>query len=136
MFESWAEVVGGILQVAGVPGLLANARDFRAGHADKVSEWRAFTASWWQEHGEADVGVERLFALALREKLLDSVLGDKGERSQRTRLGQALSKAVDRVYGELRVERGEADHCGRQQYRLRRVAAPQAAGGEEREWSA
>src|SRR5262249_32643245 len=30
MFESWAEVLGGILQVAGVPGLLANAREFRA----------------------------------------------------------------------------------------------------------
>jgi hypothetical protein len=136
MFESWAEVMGGILQVAGVPGLMGNAQEFRASHADKVSEWRAFTTTWWQKHGAAEVGVDQLYDLAHSEKLLDSVLGDKGERSQRTKLGQALSKAADRVYGDLRLERAEADHRGRQQYRLRRIATASPVGEEEQEWSA
>jgi hypothetical protein len=144
-FESWTEVVGGILDVSGVPGLLANAQKFRASHADKTSEWRAFAASWWQEHGDQLVGVEQLFTLATRDKLLDSVLGDKGERSQSIRLGVALGKAVDRIYGGYQVTRIEADHRGRQQYRLRQVQAAvngnvpsvSAEVGEDvQEWSA
>jgi DNA primase len=126
MFESWAETIGGILDVAGVPGLLANAKEFRADRADKVSEWRAFVAAWWHEHASEKVGVDQLFALAVRDKLLDSVLGDKGERSQRIRLGQAMVKAADRVYGDYRVERAGDDHKGRQQYRLQQVAAKPA----------
>jgi putative DNA primase/helicase len=125
MFEEWAEVIGGILLVAGVPGLLGNSRQFRAARADQVAEWRAFVTAWWQRHADAAVRVEDLFELVTREKLLDSVLGDKGERSQRTRLGLALSKAADRVVAGYQVEAGEEDHSGRQRYRLRRTdAAP------------
>jgi hypothetical protein len=123
MFEGWAEVIGGILDVAGVPGLLANAREFRAARADQAGEWRAFTLSWWQEYGERAVGVEELFALATGQKLLDSVLGDKGEKSQRIRLGLALAKAADRIYGAVRIERAGEDHKARQQYRVRRAQA-------------
>jgi hypothetical protein len=123
MFESWAQVIGGILDVAGVPGLLANAREFRATRVDQVSEWRAFIEAWWHQYGINPVGVAGLFALATDQKLLDSVLGDKGERSQRTKLGFALAAAVDRVFGDYRVEQGGEDHSKRQQYRLRAVQA-------------
>ena len=145
MFESWAEVIGGILDTADVPGLLANAREFRAGHTDKVSEWRAFAAAWRQEHGDNQVGVDQLFALAVRDRLLDSVLGDKGDRSQRIKLGLALSKAVDRVFGEFRIEGAGDDHKGRQQYRLTQVGADASAqngqapsaeeSGDVQEWA-
>jgi putative DNA primase/helicase len=131
LFESWAAVVGGVLEVAGVPGLLGAARDFRDTRADEASEWRAFVASWWQEHQEDAAGVDQLFALATRERLLDRVPGDKGERSQRSRLGLALGKAADRVIAGLRVEWAGEDHKGRPQFRLRQApAAPQggAAG--------
>jgi hypothetical protein len=121
MFESWAQTMGGILDVAGVPGLLSNSLQFRATHADKVSEWRAFVMCWWHEYGEQTVGVEKLFRLVTEQVLLDSVLDDKGERSQRIKLGVALGKAIDRVLGDYRVERGEDDNKGRQQFRLRPV---------------
>ncbi len=123
MFESWAETMGGILRVAGVPGLLANARRFRQAAADKGSEWGAFVAAWWARFGAEPVGVKGLFQLVTEEKLLDSVLGDKGEASQRIRLGLALGKARDRVVGEYRVLGGEEDHSCRQTYRLERVAS-------------
>jgi hypothetical protein len=121
MFENWAAVMGGILDVAGVPGLLGNAQQFRATQADQVSEWRAFVVAWWQRYGEQTVGVEAIFELVTQDKLLDAVLGDKGERSQRIRLGLALGKAVERVFGDYRVERAPEDHRGRQQYRLRQM---------------
>jgi hypothetical protein len=124
MFESWAEALGGILDVVEVPGLLANADVFRATATDTASEWRAFVLAWWQKFDTERVGVEELFTLAVAQQLLDSVLGDKGEKSQRTRLGLALGKGADRVYGDHRVERAGEDHRGRQTYRLSQVSPP------------
>jgi len=118
MFESWVETVGGILDVAGVPGLLTNAKEFRQTAADKASEWRAFVAAWWQNYNGERVGIAELFTLVTEQKLLDSVLGDKGEKSQRTRLGMQMSKMTDRVFGNYRIERAGEDHCDRQLYRL------------------
>jgi putative DNA primase/helicase len=123
MFESWAETLGGILQVAGVSGLLANAMTFRQQAADTSGEWRAFVAAWWTRFGGEAVGVKDLFQLVTEEKLLDAVLGDKGEVSQRIRLGRALGKARDRVVGEYRILGGEEDHSCRQTYRLQQVAS-------------
>ncbi|HYT90849.1 MAG TPA: hypothetical protein VEL76_19220 [Gemmataceae bacterium] len=144
MFESWTTVIGGILDVAGVPGLLGNAKQFRATAADTGGEWLAFVAAWWARHGQDTVGVKELYALATSEELLDAVLGDKGSRSERTRLGQALSKAADRVIGEYRICcLPEADHANLRRYKLVRVEPPSqkdsrspADGGDgECEWS-
>jgi hypothetical protein len=134
MFESWVEVIGGILEVAGVPGLLSNADEFRRTRADQASDWRAFVLAWWETFREREVGVGELFTLVQEQKLLDAVLGDKGEKSQRTRLGLALGKAAERVYGDIRLELGHEDHKGRQQYRLRRVQAGPTGGVSE--WQA
>jgi hypothetical protein len=137
MFESWCAVIGGILDVAGVPGLMANAKDLRKTATDRVSEWRSFVASWWQKYETKPVGVEELFVLATGEKLLDGVLGDKGERSQRIKLGLELPRVVDRVFGEYRIVRGEEDHKKRQQYRLEpsgEKVTPKPAE-EVKEWS-
>jgi hypothetical protein len=123
MFESWAEVIGGILGVAGMPGLLANAKKFRQTSADKAAEWRAFVATWWQTHADKAVGIRELFTLATTQQLLDSVLGEGGERSQRTRLGIAMTKMVDRVFGAFRIESAGEDNSARQLYRLVQVTA-------------
>jgi hypothetical protein len=118
MFESWAEVMGGILDVSGVPGLLANAKKFRQAATDQADEWHAFVAAWWAKHGNKSVGVQQLFELAKEQCLLDNVLGDREERSQRTRLGLALKKARDRVCGAYRIEYRGADNSERAQYGL------------------
>jgi putative DNA primase/helicase len=132
-FEAWAEVTGGILAVAGVPGFLGNLKEFHATAVDWCSEWHEFVAEWGKEHQGRPVGVESLFDIATSRKLLDSVLGDKGERSQRTRLGQALARVVDRVFGGYRIERDtdrdrDRDHSGRARYRLVPVGTPSHPG--------
>jgi putative DNA primase/helicase len=131
MFESWAAVIGGILEVAGVPGLLANASQFRTQRADQTSEWRSFVVAWWHRFADRQVGVQELFDMATQEKQLDSVLGEKGEKSQRIRLGKALGKATDRVFGDYRIEGAGQDHKDRLQYRLRCTAAQVATLPEE-----
>jgi hypothetical protein len=122
-FESWAEAMGGILDVAGVPGLLANADAFRKARADIAGEWRTFVQKWWDRHNTSPVGVAELFVLAQEYSLLDSVLGDGKDRSQRTRLGTALVRMVDRVFGNLQIVSAGDDHSTCRLYKLREVTA-------------
>jgi hypothetical protein len=127
-YEEWAKSMGGILDVAGVPDLLDNAQEFREVAADDADEWDAFVAAWWQEHQERPVGVNVLIGLAVRNQLLDSILGDDGDRSQCVRLGKALGKMTDSCFGQNRLERSGKDHSARQLYRLRQVpTAPPVA---------
>ena len=118
MYESWAETIGGVLAVAGVPGFLEELDELRAETVGEDREWRPFVALWHERIGSRVVGTHELHTLAVREKLLDGVLGDGGERGQRTRLGLGLSKQADRVFGPHRVVRAGEDNKARQLYRL------------------
>jgi putative DNA primase/helicase len=103
-FESWAEVMGGILEVAGVPGFLGNLKEMYERADAEGAVWRAFVALWWQRFGTAEVGSSDLYGLATASEP-PLPLGDAGERSQRTRLGKALGRMRDRVFavGERRL---------------------------------
>jgi hypothetical protein len=106
MFEEWAAVMGGILEVVSVPGFLGNLQDFYA-DADAEGEcWRAFVAAWWQTHQNKEVKASELYALAVDAGM---PLGDKSEQSQKVKLGQKIAEARDRVYRvtdlSLRVEK-------------------------------
>jgi hypothetical protein len=129
MFESWAEVMGGILDVAGIPGLLGNADIFRKTATDKADEWKSFLKAWWNKHKVASVGVRQLYELAKELCLLDGLLGDKGERSQRTKLGNTLKRARDSVSGGYRVEYRGDDHADCALYGL--VPTPDGAQGKQ-----
>jgi hypothetical protein len=118
MFESWAETIGGIMEVAGVSGFMENAQVFRANATDQADEWRSFMMAWWERFGCESVGVAQLYELAIEKSLLDRTLGDKSPQSQRIRLGFALGKMTDRVVSGFRVEKVAANHSGCQQFRL------------------
>jgi hypothetical protein len=97
MFEKWASVIGGILDVAGISGFLGNLRQFYATGDFERSAWQAFLARWWDRFRSESVGVADLFHTALStDPALD--LGDKGERSQRTRLGRLIGSIRDRRF--------------------------------------
>jgi hypothetical protein len=96
-FESWSETMGGILDVAGVPGFLANAEELYELSDAEGTLWRSFVAAWWDRFGTAEVGVGDLYELAVAcEPPLP--LGAGNERSQRIRLGKALARIRDRVF--------------------------------------
>ncbi len=103
-FEAWAEVMGGILDAAGVPGFLANLDEMYEAADAEGATWRVFVALWWQRHGTAEVGTGDLHALALAcEPPLP--LGAGTEHAQRIRLGKALGRMRDRVFalGDIKV---------------------------------
>jgi hypothetical protein len=120
MFENWARVIGGILQVAGVPGFLENSDALYETADVEGQEIRALLGRWWEVHRGNPVGVAEIFGLvnpAIGDAL-DLALGDGGERSQRTRLGKRLNQIRDRQYGPYRLEKA-GTRQGAQLWRLR-----------------
>lgn len=123
-FESWAQTMAGIFEVTGVPGFLDNAQELYARGDEETAEWREFVAQWWERFRDKEVQTEDLFQVATQNDLLGSTLGDKSERSQKTRLGKALAKMRDRVVGEHRIEAGGNDRRARKIYRLQSADGP------------
>lgn len=96
MFEEWARVMGGILQVAKVPGFLGNLGEFYEASDDEGAAWRALLAVWWNKHRDRGVGVKELYGIAIEVDGLD--LGKGEEQSRRCVLGKHLSGMKDRVF--------------------------------------
>jgi hypothetical protein len=121
-FEHWSAVMGGILEVIGVPGFLGNLDDMYA-EADADGEmWREFISAWWESFGDEEKRVNELNALCEQKNLMGPIRGDGAERAQQTRLGRALQAARDRVFDDVCLEAHRDKHRGRH-YRLVPVTA-------------
>jgi hypothetical protein len=131
MFESWARAMGGILDVAGVGGFLGNLKDIYAEMDEETAMWREFISAWWDKHGGGAATVGELHELAVEKDLLLSVLGDKGERSQKIRLGRALSKSDGRYFGEFKIAETAKDP--KTKSRAYRIEGEHKGGYEENE---
>jgi hypothetical protein len=118
MFESWARTVGGILNLAAIPGFLENTSQLYETADEEGALWRALFSAWWEKYGETPVGVTDLFELAG-----DFDLGSGTERSQKTRLGKLLRQVRDRQFGKLRIL-AAGTYQGAQIWRLAQVEEP------------
>ena len=50
-FESWAEVVGGMVEFAGITGFLGNLEALYEKADEGGAEWEGFPSAWWDECG-------------------------------------------------------------------------------------
>ena len=118
-YEEWAKVVGGVLDVAGVPGFLGNSERLYASAEEEMAAWGEFVAAWWTEFRDDPVGSDLLFEMATRLKLLVDVWGGRKAHGARTGFGIALSKMRDRVIGKYCIKHaGEDSHTKSPRYRL------------------
>jgi len=120
-FESWARVIGGILEVAGIPGFLCNTEELYEVADAEGNEWREFVAAWWSRFGNSWVSTSELFDLSVNNELLGSVTGDKSARSQKTRLGKALGALRDRQFDSWRIKVRRERHSKQAEYGLEMV---------------
>jgi hypothetical protein len=95
MFEAWSDVLGGILDVARVPGFLGNLDALYEASDEDAGAWRALTAAWWEKFAGAEVVVRDIVELC--DGLID--LGAGNDQSQRVRLGKMLAQRRDRRFG-------------------------------------
>ncbi len=136
-YEQWAEIIGGILDVAGIPGFLENLDRVYAEADRETTSWSEFCQIWWNEYRDQPVDVDPLFGLAKLHRQLLPIWSGRNERGALTSFGSALAKMRDRVIGERRIESaGEDSHTKSQRYRLvlRNLAEPfqpQKDSGEE-----
>lgn len=97
MFESWSEVMGGILDVVNIPGFLGNLKDFYAASDSDSDSWHPFIVGWHKTYQDKPVGVSKLYTL--NERLGTPIdLGATSDVGQRTKLGKAIAKMRDRHF--------------------------------------
>jgi hypothetical protein len=103
-FESWSGIMGGVLEVAGIPGFLCNLNELYEAADTDGQMWREFTGTWWEAYREEPKKVGELNQFCEERDLMLSVRGDGSARSQQTRLGKALAAKRDRVFNGLTVK--------------------------------
>ncbi|MBU1676220.1 hypothetical protein KKA85_10615 [bacterium] len=130
-FESWASVIGGILQFAGVRDFLADTQEFYETADSDGADWRAFATAWWDVHGDRPVSIGTLLQLAVDRDLIPFAIASKSEHGQKVRLGKALNEIRDRRIGDVRVICTTDTHSKTKMYRLAQ-AAPQLLLKESR----
>jgi hypothetical protein len=126
-FETWASMLGGILECVGITGFLSNVGDLHEAADAETREWRVFVVAWSRALGDGWTRVGRLVQLADDEDLLGGILGKDSTRSKQVRLGKALAHLRDRVLDGLKVETRTNAHTKAAEYRL--VAAQEVVTG-------
>jgi hypothetical protein len=129
-YESYAEVLGGIFQVAGIPGFVTNL-DRTYAEADRESAgWLEFCNAWWDEFQDRLVGTVQLFNIATRGGLLLELWAGGTDHSGRIKFGRALSRIRDRVFGPFQISMGPADlHYRVNRFRLVDVRGMRVVAG-------
>jgi hypothetical protein len=118
-FETWAEVIGGILAYAGIPGFLGNAKDFYAKADSEMEEWRVLVSKWWAAFGEKDVPVRELYQLAQQNDIFTDLFASRSPNTHTSVFGKSLTTLVDRNIGGFFILADRRDRGGSKLYRLK-----------------
>jgi putative DNA primase/helicase len=103
-YENWAQVLGGVLQVAGIDGFLGNLDEMMAASDTEGAAWSGFVRAWWNRFGTAAVGSGDLYPIACTCE--PSVpIGGATEHARRIAFGRAIGGMRDRIFylGSVRV---------------------------------
>ena len=124
-FEDWVSVMGGVLEVAGVSGLLEN-RDQLVSASDRESqEWAEIVQHWQEAHGGNAVTAKDLLKLAKEDDLLLDLWAGRSEVAGQQRFGHALRAHRDRIYGEWAIRRaGTEAYSHSNAWRLEEINVP------------
>jgi len=119
-FETWSVMIGGILDVAGIPGFLTSLDQLYEAADVEGQMWREFTSAWWEAFRDQPKKVSDLNDLCEAQELMLRARGDGSARSQQTRLGSALSSQRDRVFDGRQIVKinPPTAHKGTTTYRL------------------
>jgi hypothetical protein len=120
-YEAWTRVVGGILQVAGYAGFLANREGLLAASDPETANWKAFLAAWWEQHGSRLISISDMVPMA---KANGVRVGGNTDFAQATSLGLALGSRRDRFFGPYQVQQGTGR--ARRQWFLQEAVTPGA----------
>lgn len=123
-FEGFCSVVGGVLQNAGLHGFLDNRNEVKSLADFQTSEWTECFQAWWDTYADNAVSASEVLMIVEQRHLLTSAVYGSNKRALQTRLGRALQKHKDSVFGgyQLLVEVNRKAKAHR--YRLIQVPQP------------
>lgn len=138
-YDTWANVLGGILETVGIGGFLANESELFEATVNENSVLTEFVKAWKDAYEFKTVTVSGdLFPLASYpddakenqgqyKNLLEELLGAGNESSRKKRLGILLQRNRDKVIAGAKIVK-ESRGNGGARYRLKDVTAPQQGG--------
>lgn len=117
-FEQWTQVLGGILQVCGIPGFLDDRQWVHTEADQDTRAWEAFCDAWYERYGELVITAKDLFVVAKERSLLLTLWGGRSTIAAQQRLGHALADRRDRLFGRYYIRSAERASSGNNAYRL------------------
>lgn len=99
-FEGWARTVGGVLEHVGIGGFLENSKDLYENADRESQEWVSFVELWEEAYQNKWVKAADLLKIILQKDVLSHLIQDAvSEKAQKIRVGTAIQKVRDRVFG-------------------------------------
>jgi hypothetical protein len=134
-FQEWARTVGGILAYAGATDFLGNLENLWEANDDEALQWDGLLSAWHEVFGNELVSVASIGSVlseddtqgrqlrdALPDDLADAYGSEQRRGGFRKRLGKALARHVDGIYGQYRLRRAGTDsHTKAQLWQVERV---------------
>jgi len=112
-YENWAQIIGGVLEVAGVEGFLGNLDEMMEASDSDGAGWSTFISAWWDRFGTAEVGAAELFGVAILCDPAPPISGNS-DRAQKTSFGIAIKRMRDRMFRigarQVRVVKAGIEH--------------------------
>lgn len=98
-FESFSQVMGGILENAGVPGFMSNLNFQREGMDGETEQIRMLVQKWWEDYANTPVSAKNIVALSNKYELeIQDRWGESSEQSKWTRAGKFIRTQKERFF--------------------------------------
>jgi len=128
-YESWSDVVGGILKVSGFEGFLDNRSRLQDDSLAEMQAWRTLVEIWHERFGGSPVRSSDVHALVPEEMAELLGLGADGSRSRSTKWGELLATKRGCVLAGYKVLRAPSKQ-GFAMWRLESVGAAREEKGQ------
>ena len=120
-FEAWERTVGGIVEVAGLPGFLGNLTVWRSESDFDTQYWQGHLGWLFDQFGDQSFRTAEVRSKALTDPssyLAPPKLDDPSDKGYSKALGEAYSRLRGRKYGSLSIERLGSAHGHVSQWRV------------------
>ena len=130
-FEKWVDVLGGIIKFIGLKGFLEGLEYIQDQAEEEVNEWRIVCTAWWAKHRRLPISAKDLLTVCQEydPQLLLDLWGGRSDSAACTRIGHALKKFRDRVFGNYTISfAGYNSYTKNKQYKLEKKDTAENSG--------
>ena len=130
-FESWVEILGGIVNMIGAVDFLKNIHEKRRDADENLEHLRRFVLEWGIKFNIQVVTVADLYEIVAEKGLVPFVMSAETEIGKKQKLGKFLAKSQGRTIGCFQIIRlPNLNRNGCRGYKLEKIADEQQSSSE------